>query len=409
MIPDQVILPAANSEASVAHFTAKSPEQFKLLIVDDDPRIVDALATILGREGYVVFTAVDGRHAWDLVTGELPDLMIMDVLLPDRDGIELCRQIKENPETRLSMVILVTGIAERSRRLDGLAVGADDFLKKPIDPFELSVRVRTLLRIKELYDETEQHRKDLEKRVVERTQELQEANARLSALSRVKTNIMAVVSHELRTPLATIKSGLDLALRSDIPDTQRASVGEMVVKSLNMLEFRVRDVDIFSDPSALSISSVGVRSLVINAVDQVRVLQSSADERVRLELPADLPAVLVDPKAVGRVLAHVVDNALKFSGNKPVTLRAVCKDDTVVLTVEDKGEGIPAEDLARVFEPLEQGDASATREHAGLGMGLALAKMMLDAHQIPFRLSSEEGVGTTFTLTLSTTSSKARK
>jgi len=402
------MLTAASNDTSMAQPTTRSADQFKLLIVDDDPRIVDALAQVLGHEGYEVRVATDAHHAWEIICAERPDLTITDVVMPDRDGIALCRQIKENPDTRLSMVMLLTGKAERSRRLDGLSVGADDFLKKPVDPFELSVRVRTLLRIKELYDEAEQHRKELEQRVAERTQELREANARLTALSRVKTNIMAVVSHELRTPLVAIKSGLDLALRRDVSDTQRDSLGEMIVRALNTLEFRVRDVDIFSDPSALDIAPTGVRSLVINSVEQVKLLQSSTGERVVLDLPGDLPLVMVDPRAIGRVLAHIVDNALKFSGTKPVTVRAAAAGEHVVMTIEDQGRGIPAEDLERVFEPLEQGDASSTRVHAGLGMGLALARMMLDAHQIPFSLTSQAGVGTTFTLTLSAHDPTAR-
>lgn len=398
----------AENHVSLEHLTTRPPENFKVLIVDDDGRIVEALSKILGRDGYQVFSATDAYQAWEIIMRELPDLTVMDVLLPGMDGIELCRRIKQTPETRLSMVILVTGVAERSRRLDGLSVGADDFLKKPIDPFELAVRVRTLLRTKELYDEIEAHRKDLEDRVAERTRELQEANERLQALNQVKSNILAVVSHELRTPLAKVKSGLGLAFQPGVSVEQREKVRKLIDEGLEVLEYRIADVGIFSDPPDLNYTRVVLTDLVTGAVEQARILQPDARERVKVEIPKSLPFVIVDPTALARVLAHVIDNALKFSDSKPVVIRAHLEGETVVLTVADRGVGISAAEMERLFQPLEQGDGSATRRHEGLGMGLALVRMILDAHQIPFAINSEEGAGTTVTLTLPAATPMAR-
>jgi hypothetical protein len=383
-----------------ARLTTRPSDQFKVLVVDDDARIVEVLSTILARDGYQVFMATDGEEAWSILDQEHPDLSVMDVLLPRIDGIELCRRIKQNPATRLSMVILMTGFSERSRRLDGLHAGADDFLKKPIDPFELTVRVRTLLRTKELYDEIEANRKDLEERVAERTRELKTANTRLEELNRVKSNILGIVSHELRTPLVMVKGGLGLAMHDDIDPQERERLLRGVEKSLGMLEYRVEDVDIFSDPPDLTITSVSVSDLVASAVSQVEILQPHSRDRVQMRPLAGLPLVQVDPSALSRVLAHIIDNGLKFSGENPVTVAVEVVHGDVVIAVEDRGIGIPEDDRERVFLPLEQGDDSATRPYNGLGMGLALAKTILDAHQIEFTITTEEGMGTTVTLTL---------
>lgn len=371
-----------------------------MLVVDDDERIVEALVKFLERDGYHLLSATDGRKAWDIIRNEHPDISVMDVLLPIIDGIELCRRIKQSAETRFSMVILMTGISERSKRLDGLSAGADDFLKKPIDPLELTVRVRTLLRTKQLYDELEAHRRDLEQRVAERTQELQEANQRLQAFDRVKSNVLAIVSHELRTPLMKIKSGLWLSLQEDIDRVQRSQVRQMVEEALNLLEYRISDIGIFSDPADLHLAPAVVGDLISGAIEQIKILQPGMQTRLRIDVHAGLPPVLVDATAIARVLAHLVDNALKFSENEPVTVRAEASESSVRVVVQDMGQGIDEELRDRLFLPLEQGDGSTTRKYGGLGMGLALVKMILDAHHVPLRIDSEKGVGTVVALTL---------
>jgi signal transduction histidine kinase len=135
-------------------------------------------------------------------------------------------------------------------------------------------------------------------------------------------------------------------------------------------------------------------------MDQVRILQKGQVDRVRVESPKALHPVTVDATAMARVLAHLLDNALKFSENKPVLLKAEQTKPGARITVKDSGIGIADDVKDRLFQPLEQGDDSTTRKHGGLGMGLALVKMILDAHHVPFEISSKEGVGTTVVLTL---------
>ncbi len=129
--------------------------QGKILLVDDDPPARSALEILLQRQGFEVLTAGDGKAALEQCASFQPDLVLLDVVMPELDGLEVCRRIKADPETRLIPVVLITGLSEKSDRLKGIDAGADDFLSKPIDTVELMARTQSLLRMKTYTDELE--------------------------------------------------------------------------------------------------------------------------------------------------------------------------------------------------------------------------------------------------------------
>jgi signal transduction histidine kinase len=331
-----------------------------------------------------------------------PDVVVLDVLLPDLDGLEVCRLIKQSLDTRFVQVILVTGGDLKGRRLDGLRQGADDFLEKPIDPLELSVRVRSLLRVKQLYDEVAENSRELEKRVEERTRELLEAHSRLLELSQVKARLLNTVSHELRTPLhqalmalALVKhegAGEDPAIRAD-------ALANLEV-ALDILAYRLGDMRALSDPGDLNLAPASAHTLIVSAVEQVRHLRRRPDDVFQLEIERGLPPVVVDSAAMTRVLTHVIYNAAQFGEGWPINVSAQRTDSGVLVTVRDEGPGMDDAQLARLFEPLQQGDDSLTRRHGGMGNGLALVKMILDAHGIAIDVDSAVNAGTTIRFTL---------
>jgi adenylate cyclase len=158
----------------------------KILVVDDTPRNVKFLVDLLGIKGYSVVTATSGAEALQQVAAENPDLVLLDVVMPDMSGYEVCRQIRANAGTAILPVVMVTALDPTEERIKGLNAGADDFLTKPINQAELLARVRSLLRIKELYDTVQSQSKKLTEWNRNLEQRVQDQVGQLERLGRLK-------------------------------------------------------------------------------------------------------------------------------------------------------------------------------------------------------------------------------
>lgn len=159
-----------------------SPEQVKILIVDDMPTMAEVLCDILGGEGYQTVTATCGEEGLEKVATEEPNLVLLDVVMPDMNGFEVCRRIKSNPDTRFLPVILVTALSEVQHRVQGAAAGADDFITKPPDEQELLTRIKSLVRVGFLHEALEASNLRLEELLEERSRQLEEATQELQKL-----------------------------------------------------------------------------------------------------------------------------------------------------------------------------------------------------------------------------------
>ena len=144
----------------------------KLLVVDDTPLNVKLLVDLLRATGYAVETAASGQEALEKVAAGLPDLVLLDVMMPEMSGYEVCARIRANPETAMLPVVMVTSLDPGPERVKGIEAGADDFLSKPVNQPELLARVRSLLRVKQLHDELASLNRDLEQRVREQVAQL---------------------------------------------------------------------------------------------------------------------------------------------------------------------------------------------------------------------------------------------
>lgn len=378
-------------------FPLRPAELCVVLVVDDDPSMLEITSLFLEKENYQVVTAEGGEQALRYVEEHQPDVIISDVMMPDLDGIQLCYRIKSDPATAMLPVILVTAKRDTITRINGKKAGADDFLDKPVNELELGTRVRTLIRMRQLYQQIEEANEQLETRITERTLELRKAYDQLKELDDLKTNIISNVSHELRTPMQHIKSAVSLLTTNSISEDQNTMVRETVNLAIEALVRLVEDIINVSEGAVLKIDRAILPDVLRDAVTQVQVARKIRAEDIKLLVNPSMPPVYADARALTRAVYHLVDNACKFSDpGKPIRVVADRADNGKLrVTIEDKGIGISDEQQEHIFSMFYQGDSSSTRSYEGVGLGLALVKLVLDGHSVPvhFETSSK---GTTF-------------
>ena len=377
-----------------------------VLVVDDEPRNLEVISHFLEREGFRVVTADDGQTALTAVAAAAPDVILLDVVMPGLEGFEVCRRLKADPATIFIPIVILTALRGTQERIKGAAAGADDFLSKPFDHVELATRVKSLVRVKRLYDQIQAYNRELEDRVAQRTAELQRAYDELKELDRLKSEFIANVSHELRTPLLHVKGAISLLADGTVgpltPDqAQGLGVAQSAAEQLGRIVEDIVDFGEVYEERRLAFESVSLSEVVQSAVRAIARVAGSHSVKVTQTLPPDLPPVRADPEALTRVLWHLLDNAVKFSpAGSAVEIGAEKRRAAVRIAVRDHGAGIPPDERERIFQVFYQLDGSSTRRAGGLGLGLALVKRLVEAHGSTVEAESEVGKGSTFAFEL---------
>ena len=244
----------------------------------------------------------------------------------------------------------------------------------------------------------------LERRVEERTAELQEALRKLSELSQIKSNFVASISHELRTPLTHVKSYLELLATETLGPVNEEQKDALDIsrRAAARLEGLIESLILFS------LAARGEMTLRLTRVDLNKVAgevigfsrSKAEDKAIKLEsdVHADLPPIQADEEKISWVILQLIDNAIKFtaSGGK-VTLSVQPESERLIMiSVSDTGIGIPSDKMEEIFEPFHQLDNSSTRRYGGTGLGLALVRDIIGAHGSMVEVQSEEGKGSIF-------------
>jgi len=253
----------------------------------------------------------------------------------------------------------------------------------------------------------EQNNHQLELRVQQRTIELQEALNKINELNQLKNNFISNISHELRTPLTHIKGYLDLMISKDLGDLsdEQSQVLTVMTKATNRLERLIEDLIMFTfaDHKEILISKHEF-DLVSSINDVISVFQSHLlTVKIGLIKSPEMKSVLViaDQKKIQWVINQLIENSIKFSkGEAEITIILDDQGELVKISIKDNGVGIPENKLNEIFEPFHQLDGSSTRKAGGVGLGLALAKKIVEAHGSKFNVYSQVGIGSTFDFSL---------
>ena len=325
--------------------------QPKILVVDDNPVALFAVAHLLGAEGYTVLEASTGSQGLALARSELPEMVLLDVMLPDINGVDLCRQIKAGAETSQLFVVLLSSVetSPDSQSL-GLEAGADSYIARPIGNRELVARVQAMLRIKRAESALRKAHDELEKRVAERTEELSCANATLKNLSLRLVDVQEAerrfVARELHDEIGQLVTGLKLVLETSLhPATPVEQQGfDEAMTLINDLMERVRQLSINLRPQMLD--DLG---LVVALDWHFKRYTKQTGIRVlfkHTQLPERLPTQL--ETAIFRIVQEALTNVARHARAKEVAVRLWKDAERLGVQVRDSGGGFAvSEVLAR--------------------------------------------------------------
>ncbi len=395
----------------------------RVLVADDAEAIREMLGSFLASQGYRTDLASTGRSALELFAAHPYDVLICDLQMPDGDGLSVLAAVKEIDQD--VQVIILTGNATLQTAIEALRLGAYDYQLKPMENMETFARLidrayyqRVLLREnKRLLLALQESNAHLESEVGKRTRDLQAANEALRSLDKLKNDFLSVVSHELRTPLAVITLEAQLLANETIafsPDKLREIYNALWVNA-RRLQIQIDDLLDFAlierGELELNFSSCPINQIVRDLVDFYSGRAAEKHLTITLNLPQTMQlAVQADGPRLRSALMHVMDNAVKFTpenGQVTVTVHnLVTLPETnipaIAVAVRDTGIGIPPETQKNLFKAFNQADMSTTRRFSGMGMGLALAKRIVEAHDGRITFKSELNRGSLFVLWIPT-------
>lgn len=367
-----------------------------ILIVDDIPKNLQVLSNILNAEGYRISFASNGAHALKVLENSSPDLILLDIMMPEMDGYETCEKIKANDRLKDIPIIFLTGKAEIDDIVRGLKLGAVDYITKPFNSAELLTRVRSHVELKLSKD-----------KLVEYANELEIAEKELKALNASKDKFFSIISHDLRGPFSGFL-GLSQLLAEEYDELQKEDITQ-IAQSMNKAAKRLfsflENLLEWSRSQMGRIEYIPISVDLNDAATRVLSLFTNTAEEKQIETLNEIPAQLyakADNQLLNTVLRNFVSNAIKFTdaGGK-VTLSASEKDENFIeVSVSDTGVGIDEEGLSKIFRIDTKYSTQGTKNEQGTGLGLLLCKELIEKQGGQIEVESELGAGTKFKFTL---------
>jgi two-component system, sensor histidine kinase and response regulator len=356
----------------------------RILAVDDIPDNLALIETILEDEGYEIVLVSSGKAALAQVEESPPDLILLDIMMPEMDGYEVTRRVRQISKLPYIPILLLTA-DHASDVVLGLESGADDFVRKPMDVDELMARVRSLLRLKHSIDEREQ-------------------------LSLQRQDFISHLTHDLRTPLVAADNMLKLFNQEafcPLSDEMHEAISAMIRSNYHLMQI----VDTLLEVQSYE---AGAKTLTFMPCDLGDIAQEVAQELKHLaqskglilsvqssqDLPSNHFKTLGDYLELRRMLTNLVGNAIKFTeqGSINIQIAIVPSEERIELAVQDTGPGLSPQELDQLFQRFHKG----THRQAGSGLGLHLVSRIVQAHQGTISVESQPNLGSIFKVRLPT-------
>ncbi|MGE5385425.1 MAG: response regulator [Betaproteobacteria bacterium] len=406
-----------------------------ILIVDDDAFSCRLFQELLEREGYQTIIVSSGLDALRVVEENIPDLFLLDAVMPSMSGFELAGRLKADERTRNVPIIMVTALNDEESRLTALKEGAEEFLTKPVHRAELVIRVRNLLRLKKYQDILAGKSSFLEVEVAERTSRLDALQEHLALSEKLASigQLAAGVAHEINNPISFVNSNyaslrcyveqfIEVLRRYEAlePLLPPAAVDEIkAYKAKIDLDYAIEDVLQLLTESQDGIFRV--RKIIQDLKDFSRTESTESWQRADLrqcldstltiatseikykasvvKQYGDIPEIECLPSQLNQVFLNLLVNAsqaIPKDRGGTITLGTGCEAENVWVEVSDTGGGIPSENLKRIFEPFY----TTKPVGVGTGLGLSVSYGIVQRHHGRIDVTSEVGKGTTFRVVL---------
>lgn len=386
-----------------------------ILIVDDTPENVQFLSTVLAERGYKVRGVIKGKMAIRAALSVIPDLILLDIKMPEMDGYQVCEALKAEPQTKEVPIIFISALDEVLDKVKAFSLGGVDYITKPFYVEEVFARVENQLTIQKLQKQLKQQNERLQKEIKER--EIAESTA--LAASKAKSEFVANMSHELRTPLNAILGFSQLMTRDPSLNEEQKEYLTIINRSGEHL------LELIDEVLELSKIEAGITWLNETTFDIYRLLDTL---EVMLQMKAETKGidlifivanevpqyVKTDEKKLRCCLINIIGNAIKFTRNGSVTLLArmvekkeegekcetinpsgSANDRYLDFQIEDTGPGIAANEIEKIFDAFVQTEAGR-KSSEGTGLGLTITRKFVEMMGGGITVSSVLGKGTTF-------------
>jgi len=372
-----------------------------VLIVDNDAAVIRVLMGILNQD-YTVYAERDSRNCLDVVKRLQPDLILLDILMPEIDGYEVLKTLKEDADSKDIPVIFVTGLTESVNEVKGLALGAADYINKPFNAPVVKMRVKNQMKIVNQMRKIQSLKEAEEIERQRKFEILEESN-------KAKSRFLARMSHEIRTPMNAIISMAELALRSDKLSTAHEYVFTVKQAGTSLLAIINDILDISKIESGkfeLTPHDYLFSSLLDDVISIIRMQTIESHLRFIVNVDINIPDSLHgDEVRIRQVLLNLLSNAVKFTDSGGlVALRIQGEMDSenivnMTIDVEDSGMGIKKDDMRSLFGEYTQLDKENSNAVEGTGLGLAISKHIMETMGGDIQVRSDYGKGSTFTVT----------
>lgn len=385
----------------------------RILIVEDTPEDLDLLATLLQERNYEVHTATDAGMAIESVQSKHPDLILLDLILPDLSGYEVCQYIKSQENLKHIPVVFIDSLEyslinniQKERIFE---CGGSDYITKPFLIPEVMTRIENLLKIKQLEsqvcldnqqinpqsDQGVSSRQQVDRKILMTLLQTQELN-------HLRSQFITIISHEFKTPLTTIQLATDLLSHYPLTPEQREVRYQQIKSSIfymnSLLENTIFTEQLNNNAIDLSFKSVEIRSFFQNVIDPFKNTLSSAHELI-VNMEETTKEIIIETNLLYQIISNLVSNAIKYSpkGGK-IWIDLTFESGQMIFKIKDEGIGILQEDQHQLFELFSRGSNISTIRGAGLGLAIVYRAVELLEGELTF--TSAVGMGTEFRVTL---------